>query len=105
MPLNVAENIALGMEYPPAMGDLASRIREVSETYGLPLDPYRAVGDLSAGERQRVEIIRCPLQDPKLLIMDEPTSVLTPQEVDILFETLNKLRSEGTSIPVYLAQA
>ncbi len=96
--LNVAENIALGMENPPAMGDLASRIREVSETYGLPLDPYRTVGDLSAGERQRVEIIRCLLQDPKLLIMDEPTSVLTPQEVDILFETLNKLRSEGTSI-------
>nr|WP_217372050.1 ABC transporter ATP-binding protein [Ruegeria arenilitoris] len=96
--LNVAENIALGMESPPPMGDLASRIREVSETYGLPLDPYRRVGDLSAGECQRVEIIRCLLQDPKLLIMDEPTSVLTPQEVDILFETLKKLRSEGTSI-------
>nr|WP_174819320.1 ABC transporter ATP-binding protein [Ruegeria lacuscaerulensis] len=96
--LNVAENIALGMENPPPMGDLAARIREVSETYGLPLDPYRTVGDLSAGERQRVEIIRCLLQDPKLLIMDEPTSVLTPQEVDILFETLNKLRAEGTSI-------
>ncbi|KUJ76207.1 ABC transporter [Ruegeria marisrubri] len=96
--LNVAENIALGMEDPPPMGSLASRIREVSETYGLPLDPYRTVGDLSAGERQRVEIIRCLLQDPKLLIMDEPTSVLTPQEVEILFETLKKLRSEGTSI-------
>ncbi|WP_425043365.1 ABC transporter ATP-binding protein [Primorskyibacter sp. S87] len=96
--LNVAENVALGMESPPPMGELASRIREVSETYGLPLDPYRTVGDLSAGERQRVEIIRCLLQDPKLLIMDEPTSVLTPQEVDILFETLNKLRDEGTSI-------
>ncbi|MBE1297416.1 MAG: ATP-binding cassette domain-containing protein [Rhodobacteraceae bacterium] len=96
--LNVAENIALGMENPPALRDLASRIREVSETYGLPLDPFRTVGDLSAGERQRVEIIRCLLQDPKLLIMDEPTSVLTPQEVEILFETLQKLRSEGTSI-------
>ena len=96
--LNVAENIALGMENPPKMGDLASRIKEVSETYGLPLDPYRTVGDLSAGERQRVEIIRCLLQDPKLLIMDEPTSVLTPQEVDILFETLRKLSAEGTAI-------
>ncbi len=96
--LNVAENIALGMENPPPMRDLARRIREVSETYGLPLDPDRVVGDLSAGERQRVEIIRCLLQDPRLLIMDEPTSVLTPQEVEILFETLRRLASEGTAI-------
>ncbi len=96
--LDVAENVALGMETPPPMRDLARRIREVSETYGLPLDPARLVGDLSAGERQRVEIIRCLLQDPKLLIMDEPTSVLTPQEVDILFETLRKLSAEGTAI-------
>ena len=96
--LNVAENIALGMENPPAMRDLATRIRDVSETYGLPLDPYRTVGDLSAGERQRVEIIRCLLQGPRLLIMDEPTSVLTPQEVEILFQTLRKLTSEGVAI-------
>ncbi len=96
--LDVAENIALGMENPPKMRDLAARIREVSQAYGLPLDPSRLVGDLSAGERQRVEIIRCLLQNPKLLIMDEPTSVLTPQEVAILFKTLEKLRSEGTSI-------
>ena len=96
--LNVAENVALGMENPPKMGELSARIREVSETYGLPLDPEKLIGDLSAGERQRVEIIRCLLQDPKLLIMDEPTSVLTPQEVDILFETLRKLQAEGTSI-------
>ena len=96
--LNVAENIALGMESPPRMRDLAARIREVSELYGLPLDPARTVGDLSAGERQRVEIIRCLLQAPKLLIMDEPTSVLTPQEVEILFQTLRKLSQEGTAI-------
>jgi simple sugar transport system ATP-binding protein len=96
--LSVAENIALGMEDPPKPRDLAARIRQVSETYGLPLDPDRLVGDLSAGERQRVEIIRCLLQDPKLLIMDEPTSVLTPQEVEILFHTLRKLSAEGTSI-------
>lgn len=96
--LSVAENIALGMENPPSQRDLAKQIKEVSENYGLPLDPRKTVGGLSAGERQRVEIIRCLLQNPKLLIMDEPTSVLTPQEVNILFETLRKLKSEGTSI-------
>ena len=96
--LNVAENISLGMDNPPPQRALSARISEVSEAYGLPLDPARLVGDLSAGERQRVEIIRCLLQDPKLLIMDEPTSVLTPQEVEILFHTLRKLTAEGTAI-------
>ncbi|PWE32096.1 ABC transporter [Maritimibacter sp. 55A14] len=96
--LSVAENVALGMEDPPPQRQLARRIRDVSEAYGLPLDPDRLVGDLSAGERQRVEIIRCLLQDPKLLIMDEPTSVLTPQEVEVLFKTLRTLAAEGTAI-------
>ena len=96
--MNVAENIALGMENPPPQREIAERVRAVSDQYGLPLDPSRIVGELSAGERQRVEIIRCLLQDPKLLIMDEPTSVLTPQEVDILFKTLRKLSAEGTAI-------
>lgn len=96
--LSVAENIALGMEDAPRMRALSEQIRRVSDTYGLPLSPDRIVGELSAGERQRVEIIRCLLQAPKLLIMDEPTSVLTPQEVEILFKTLRKLSGEGTSI-------
>ncbi|MCX7560969.1 ABC transporter ATP-binding protein [Sulfitobacter sp. F26204] len=96
--LTVAENIALGMENAPKLNALSQQIRDVSDTYGLPLSPDRVVGDLSAGERQRVEIIRCLLQDPKLLIMDEPTSVLTPQEVEILFKTLRKLSAEGTAI-------
>ncbi len=96
--LDVAENVALGMDDPPRLRDLAARIRTVSEAYGLPLDPGRRVGALSAGERQRVEIVRCLLQDPRLLIMDEPTSVLTPQEVEILFRTLRKLAGDGTAI-------
>ena len=96
--LSVAENVALGMEKPPPLSRLSARIREVSAAYGLPLAPERRVGELSAGERQRVEIIRCLLQDPRLLIMDEPTSVLTPQEVEVLFATLRKLAAEGTAI-------
>lgn len=96
--MDVAENVALGMDNPPPIRELAARITEVSNAYGLPLDPGRMVGDLSAGERQRVEIIRCLLQNPQLLIMDEPTSVLTPQEVDILFRTLRQIRAEGKSI-------
>ena len=96
--LSVAENVALGMEDPPPMRDLAARIDEVSAAYGLPLDPGRRVGDLSAGERQRVEVVRCLLQSPRLLVMDEPTSVLTPQEVGTLFGTLRQLAAEGVSI-------
>ena len=96
--LTVAENIALALE--PGQGDseLSERIREVSAKYGLPLDPDRHVHSMSVGERQRVEIVRCLLQDPRLLIMDEPTSVLTPQAVVKLFETLRRLASEGCSI-------
>ena len=96
--LSVAENIALGMENPPKPRVLSRQIAEISANYGLPLDPDRIIGDLSAGERQRVEIVRCLLQNPRLLIMDEPTSVLTPQEVDTLFLTLRKLSDEGVAI-------
>lgn len=96
--LSVAENIALGMESPPSRKELAQRITEVSNSYGLPLNPARRIADLSAGERQRVEIVRCLLQNPQLLIMDEPTSVLTPQEAELLFTTLRALASQGKAI-------
>lgn len=96
--LTVAENIALGMENPPPRRELAARITQVSNDFGLPLNPARRIVTLSAGERQRVEIVRCLLQDPRLLIMDEPTSVLTPQEAELLFHTLRKLADQGTAI-------
>ncbi|VDS07655.1 Galactose/methyl galactoside import ATP-binding protein MglA [Paracoccus haematequi] len=96
--LTVAENIALGMENPPPRRALSARIAQVSQDFGLPLNPDRRVVTLSAGERQRVEIIRCLLQNPRLLIMDEPTSVLTPQEAELLFATLRKLAAQRTAI-------
>ena len=96
--LSVVENISLVLDEPFDLASLAVRVKAVSERYGLPLDPLRMVHSLSVGERQRVEIVRCLLQDPKLLILDEPTSVLTPQAVQTLFETLRQLAREGVSI-------
>src|SRR3954471_6949029 len=95
--LTVAENVALGLDNAPLAG-LDERVAEVSRAYGLPLEPKREVWRLSVGERQRIEIVRCLLQDPKLLILDEPTSVLTPQEAEQLFRTLRVLRKEGRAI-------
>ena len=95
--LTVAENIALALPDEPIRA-LAARIAEVSARYSLEIDPARPVHTLSVGEKQRVEIIRCLLQGPRLLIMDEPTSVLTPQEAEALFETLQRLAGDGCAI-------
>ncbi len=96
--LSVAENIALALPGKQDKRALAKRIADVSAHYGLPLQADRLVHSLSVGERQRVEIVRCLLQQPRLLIMDEPTSVLTPQAVRKLFTTLRQLADEGCSI-------
>ena len=96
--MTVQENIGLAVTDEKDRKVLRQRIIDVSKGYGLPLDPDRYVHTMSVGERQRIEIVRCLLANPKLLILDEPTSVLTPQEVERLFETLNKLSSEGCAI-------
>ena len=96
--LTAAENIALSLDDDTPISTIAAKAKALSYSYGLPLDPHALVGDLSVGERQRIEIIRCLLQTPELIILDEPTSVLTPQEADKLFETLERLRGEGKSI-------
>jgi simple sugar transport system ATP-binding protein len=96
--LTVTENIALGLDEQRDMRALGRKIVETAQRYGLALDPDRYVHDLAVGERQRVEIVRCLMQEPKLLIMDEPTSVLAPQEVERLFDVLRRLAAEGVSI-------
>src|SRR5262245_3924010 len=96
--LSGAENVWLGLERSLSLADVTQRIVKVSHDYGLEVDPARPVHTLSVGERQRVEIVRALLTNPKLLILDEPTSVLTPQAVERLFVTLRKLSSEGCSI-------
>ena len=96
--LTVAQNISLGLEPGHDLGHLSEEIVAISNRYGLPIHPKQLVHGLSVGERQRVEIIRCLVQNPKLLIMDEPTSVLTPQEIEGLFKVLTRLAEEGCSI-------
>jgi simple sugar transport system ATP-binding protein len=96
--LTVAENVALGLPPTESFASISERLEETARVYGLPLDPKREVWRLSVGERQRIEIVRALMQNPKLLILDEPTAVLTPQEADQLFVVLDRLKSEGRTI-------
>ncbi|MEM1045081.1 MAG: ABC transporter ATP-binding protein [Pseudomonadota bacterium] len=96
--LTVAENIALALPGNRKLADLSKEIGAVSARYGLPLEASAIVADLSVGERQRIEIVRCLLQEPDLIILDEPTSVLTPQEAEQLFQTLERLATEGCAV-------
>jgi simple sugar transport system ATP-binding protein len=96
--LSVAENVWLGQGRGSSLAEVSRRIVELGAGYGLELEPRRPVHTLSVGERQRVEIMRALLGAPRLLILDEPTSVLAPQAVDKLFETLRRLAASGCSI-------
>jgi general nucleoside transport system ATP-binding protein len=92
------ENIAIPLDGAIADRRLANEVMEKAKRYGLEIDLHRPVHTLSAGERQRIEILRVLMQDPSIIILDEPTSVLTPQEADGLFDTLRKLASGGAGI-------
>ncbi len=96
--LTAAQNVWLGLDKALKLPEVTARITEVAASYGLDVDPQRPVHTLSVGERQRVEIVRALLTRPQLLILDEPTSVLTPQAVDKLFVTLRTLAGQGCSI-------
>ncbi len=96
--ISVAENVWLGLSKSLSLLDVQQKITAKAAQYGLDLDPLRPVHTLSVGERQRVEIVRALLTEPRLLILDEPTSVLTPQAVEKLFDTLRLLSAQGCSI-------
>jgi simple sugar transport system ATP-binding protein len=96
--LSVLENIALGGEGWRADAALRARVLRLADTYGMSIAPERPVWTLSAGERQRIEILRCLLASPRVLVLDEPTSVLTPAEADRLFATLRQLAAAGAGI-------
>ncbi len=96
--LTVAENVWLGLDKSLTLNEVTASIDATAAEYGLDIDPKRPVHTLSVGEMQRVEIIRALLTSPQLLILDEPTSVLTPQAVEKLFVVLRKLAAEGCSI-------
>ncbi len=96
--LTIAENISLALDYPHNLSELSKDIERVSQKYGLPLKADQRVFSLSIGEKQRVEIVRCLLQEPKLLIMDEPTAVLSPDEAEQLFVALRQIAQEGCSV-------
>ena len=101
-PLTVTENIMLGAETRRGLfldhASAATRIRTLSQQYGLDVNPDAIVGDLSVGAQQRVEILKAFYRDANVLILDEPTAVLTPQEADDLFVIMRGLRAEGKSL-------
>ena len=99
--LTVAENVALGLKGRRGLSDMRpikKRLAEVSERYGLAVDPDALIWQLAVGERQRAEILKALYRDAELLVLDEPTAVLTPPEVDDLFVTLRQMKSDGKGL-------
>lgn len=101
-PFTVAENVALGLpssrRFVNDLGRVAARIRKLAELYGFKVDPGAHIWQLSVGEQQRVEILKVLYRGASVLILDEPTAVLTPQEVEGLFRTLRRMKEEGHAI-------
>ena len=96
----VLENIDLALDSAGSRKERRAKLLEAGERWGLPVDPDRAVRDLSLAERQRVEILRVLLLDAKAVILDEPTSALAPQEVDALLAVVDQLRADGLGVVI-----
>jgi simple sugar transport system ATP-binding protein len=103
-PFTVAENVVLGDQRDVGRsfllrpGAIETRVEELSRRYGLAVDPRARIWQLSVGEQQRVEILKALYQDARILILDEPTAVLTPQEADALFETIRAMAADGRTV-------
>ena len=110
-PFTVAENVVLGdhrgegRTFRSARARSSARVAELAERYGLAVDPRARIWQLSVGEQQRVEILKALYRDARVLILDEPTAVLTPQEADVLFATLRAMAADGRTVDLHLAQA
>ena len=103
-PFTVAENVVLGDQrgvggsFLLRTGSIERRVDELSRRYGLAVDPRARIWQLSVGEQQRVEILKALYQDARILILDEPTAVLTPQEANALFETIRAMAADGRTV-------
>jgi simple sugar transport system ATP-binding protein len=99
-PLSVAENVALGYAggFLFKKAEIEMKVAEAADRFGIEVDPKATVRHLSVGQRQRVEILKALYRNARVLILDEPTAVLVPQEVDVLFEAINRLKEEGLSV-------
>ena len=101
----VTENIVLGREPRNKAGilslkDAEKRVAELSDKYGLQVDPRAKIDDITVGQQQRVEILKTLYSDSDIIILDEPTAVLTPQEIDELMEIIRTLKKEGKTIVI-----
>ena len=94
----VLENVVLGAEKLHGIGDEARKVKEISDAYGLGVDPDVLVADLGVGAQQRIEILKVLYRGARIIILDEPTAVLVPQEVDELFDNLRELKAEGLTV-------
>lgn len=97
--VSVVDNLLLGQSRGLLRrSECAARMRELSERYGMPLEPYALIKDLSVGERQRVEIVKCLMREPRLLVLDEPTAVLLPEEIQALMQVCEKVAAQGCGV-------